>query len=331
MKRSMLSWILLVFCVLLSACGQHPAPVAGIWQDQYNLGVRYLSEGNYEEAIIAFSAAIEIDPKRAPAYVGRGDAHSGVALLAVEGIEGLSDEAVMSYQSAAADYLAAIDLDGTKAEVYRKAAEVYVALGDIDAALDILSRGIEATGDQSLQDYLDELSKEREPIYLLIQQSAYEPDGTLVGTYTYSYDEQGYILSLERNEANRTRVDVWDYDGEPGHCRYIPDKQDYESKEEWLASQDEMFMAPGQNNVYWGHITSDYSVHTDPLIDTELRTTVLANGGVLINEFTSNENWSYAIYTFDEAGNPISIATYNDSGAVTGTATLKWRLLGDID
>lgn len=39
------------------------------------MGVRYLSEGNYEEAIIAFTAAIEIDPKRAEAYVGRGDAY----------------------------------------------------------------------------------------------------------------------------------------------------------------------------------------------------------------------------------------------------------------
>ena len=45
------------------------------WQEQYDLGIRYLSEGNYEEAIIAFAVAIEIDSKRAPAYVGRGDAY----------------------------------------------------------------------------------------------------------------------------------------------------------------------------------------------------------------------------------------------------------------
>ena len=34
------------------------------WQEQYDLGVRYLSDGNYEDAIIAFTAAIEIDPKK---------------------------------------------------------------------------------------------------------------------------------------------------------------------------------------------------------------------------------------------------------------------------
>lgn len=48
------------------------------WQEQYDLGVRYLSEGNYEQAIIAFTAAIEIDPKQAPAYVGLADAYIGI-------------------------------------------------------------------------------------------------------------------------------------------------------------------------------------------------------------------------------------------------------------
>ena len=57
----------------LSACGQS----GPTWQEQYDLGVRYLSEGNYEEAIIAFTAAIEIDPKRPQAFIGRGDAYTG--------------------------------------------------------------------------------------------------------------------------------------------------------------------------------------------------------------------------------------------------------------
>ena len=60
-----------VLCVLsvvflLSACGRMEETT---WQEQYDLGVRYLSEGNYEEAIIAFTAAIEIDPKASDAYL----------------------------------------------------------------------------------------------------------------------------------------------------------------------------------------------------------------------------------------------------------------------
>ncbi len=60
------------------ACGQNSSPTADAgasWQEQYDLGAYYLSDGNYGKAIIAFCATIEIDPKRAPAYAGRGDAH----------------------------------------------------------------------------------------------------------------------------------------------------------------------------------------------------------------------------------------------------------------
>ena len=52
---------LLAVLLLLTACGQ---TAEAAWQEQYDLGMKYLSEGNYEEAIIAFTAAIEIDPKR---------------------------------------------------------------------------------------------------------------------------------------------------------------------------------------------------------------------------------------------------------------------------
>lgn len=61
--------IVLIFSVI--SCGRNDPT----WQEQYDLGVRYLSEGSYDEAIIAFNAAIEIEPKRADAYVGLADAY----------------------------------------------------------------------------------------------------------------------------------------------------------------------------------------------------------------------------------------------------------------
>ena len=71
--RQICSWLLTLALVLgLCACGQN---AEAAWQEQYDLGVRYLSEGNYEEAIIAFAAAIEIDPKRAEAYIGLADVY----------------------------------------------------------------------------------------------------------------------------------------------------------------------------------------------------------------------------------------------------------------
>lgn len=64
---------LVLLCVLLTACSAKPD--GPTWQEQYDLGLRYLEEGNYEEAILAFTAAIEIDPKQAEAYVGLAKAY----------------------------------------------------------------------------------------------------------------------------------------------------------------------------------------------------------------------------------------------------------------
>ena len=74
MKRYLSLLMILLLVYGLVACGKH----ADLWQEQYDLGVRYLSEGNYEEAIIAFTAAIEIEPKRAEAYRGLADAYIGM-------------------------------------------------------------------------------------------------------------------------------------------------------------------------------------------------------------------------------------------------------------
>ncbi len=73
MKRML--WMCMVLIVLLSACAGPKMTVAEQWQEQYDLGVRYLEEGNYEEAIIAFNAAIEIDPMNEETYFQLAQIH----------------------------------------------------------------------------------------------------------------------------------------------------------------------------------------------------------------------------------------------------------------
>lgn len=72
MKRISSLFVAVILLVSLCACARSTEEQ---WQEQYDIGVRYLSEGNYEEAIIAFTAAIEIDPKRTEAYNGLADAY----------------------------------------------------------------------------------------------------------------------------------------------------------------------------------------------------------------------------------------------------------------
>ena len=70
MKRITALFLASVLLLSVAACGAKDA-----WQEQYDLGMRYLNDGNYQEAVIAFEAAIEIDPKRSEAYLGAADAY----------------------------------------------------------------------------------------------------------------------------------------------------------------------------------------------------------------------------------------------------------------
>ena len=73
MKRFTALFLAALLLLSLIACGGRDA-----WQEQYDLGMRYLNEGNYQEAVIAFEAAIEIDPKRPEAYLGAAEAYIGL-------------------------------------------------------------------------------------------------------------------------------------------------------------------------------------------------------------------------------------------------------------
>ncbi len=79
--------------------------VQSLYAKQMDLGSRYLAEQNYQEAIIAFGKAIEIDPKQAEAYLKLGEAYSGIdeyekaeAILA-QGYDITKDERIAKLQA----------------------------------------------------------------------------------------------------------------------------------------------------------------------------------------------------------------------------------------
>lgn len=151
-------WIMcpVMVILLLAACSGTPSTEGTeqemTWQDYYDLGIRYLSEGNYEEAIIAFSAAIEIDSRQSQAYAGRGAAYAG---LAENDRAGEAEDSILNYRKAIDDYLRAIALDGTVEEWYRNASEIYRLLDDQESAKDVLQKGIIATNSDNLRSILD--------------------------------------------------------------------------------------------------------------------------------------------------------------------------------
>lgn len=158
MKRNLcLFWVLILIFGLCSCAKKVPT-----WQEQYDLGVRYLSDGNYEEAILAFTAAIEIDSKQTDTY----------AMLA---------------------------------DLYRKQ-------GQYDLALEILSRGYDATQSPLLLQLLnaeeanqrlsnEELRNSFERLFSALEQN----DRTAAADYFESwirlnggdpYSDNGYMRNL---------------------------------------------------------------------------------------------------------------------------------------
>jgi len=132
MKRTKMMCFLLALLGLLSACSAHSVDAeeqsVPTWQSRYDLGVRYLSDGRYEEAILAFTAAIEIDPKNAQAYEQRGDAYWELAQSAQ------GSEQTDAYRSAAEDYESAMQWGSETDELYRRAADAYYGAQDYEKA-----------------------------------------------------------------------------------------------------------------------------------------------------------------------------------------------------
>ena len=135
------------------------------WQEQYDLGEQYLLEMDYEQAIVAFTAAIEIDPEETAAYLGRAEAYIG------EDIEEASDE---SLQAALDDYDTVLELEPERTEAYLGEADIYVVMDDYDSARDILEDGLEHNpDDEELLERLDEIEEQIEERNLFNRYQAY--------------------------------------------------------------------------------------------------------------------------------------------------------------
>lgn len=128
MKRvlSMLFVLLFVF----TGCSSMEQAMEPVWEVSYEVGSRYLSEGKYEEAILAFEAAIEIDPKASEAYLGLAEAY----------------EATEQTWDAILAYKRAIKVDAACQEAYVRLVTIYVFRGEYADAYALLQDALAVLG-----------------------------------------------------------------------------------------------------------------------------------------------------------------------------------------
>lgn len=90
-------FILLLTALILVSCGWYQHSKDNQLNTSKSLGLKYLSEENYEEALDSFETAIKIDDSCKAAYIGSADAYIGMkdygsAIdIAVKGFEKTQD------------------------------------------------------------------------------------------------------------------------------------------------------------------------------------------------------------------------------------------------
>ena len=237
MKRTVS--LLLALVVLLTLCGCGKKNGGATWQDQYDLGVRYLSDGNYEEAIIAFTAAIEIDPKRAEAYLGLADAYIGTGDLDAarraleDGLaatndadiqarldESLAEEAGCSHQQPLDGYPRTQEVDYGDG---RHSLDEYDAYGNLikNTQYDDATGAMLNSSEFSYNEFGQKTAE-----------SMYNPDGTEAYRMTWEYNAAGICIRQTYTCHGPVVTDVDEYDDAGNHLRHLL----YDDRGGWLYS-----------------------------------------------------------------------------------------------
>ena len=141
MKRVALTLLCVVITAsVLTSCntGERPLSVGEL----LDMGEKYLLDLDYEQAIVCFTWAIEIEPNNMRALMGRGVAYFGLK----------------RYDEAVQDYSRVIKFDAGIAEAYLRLADVYIETGETEEAEKTLRKGLAALpGNAELELKLDGL------------------------------------------------------------------------------------------------------------------------------------------------------------------------------
>jgi Tfp pilus assembly protein PilF len=150
-KKGLIISLIAIICILILAGGfitynKHFSPEAQY--DKYmGLGHEHLREEDYEQAIIEFEKAIQIEDRRLAAYIGLADAFIG------------NDE----MEKAEETFYKILDIDVAFPNAYLQLADIYIENEELEEAFAILEKGYAQTSSEDIQNKIDWLQEEMEP------------------------------------------------------------------------------------------------------------------------------------------------------------------------
>lgn len=294
------------------------------WQEQYDLGIRLLSEGKYEEAILAFSAAIAIAPKSAQNYISRADAYTAWA-------DSVATQYSVSEETGERLVLSNITVstsqgDKTLEELYEE------AIRDYETAIDLMERG-EAAEEDLAGNAAEEAAKKAAELLIKLAESLLsqkEEEGVLDRILAY-LDQ---AAELTDDEEIQKHIDaIYSAATTPAEARLpLGYRVVYENTEDGSADGWTKFVYD-ENGVRIGtiyvrddgtesdmsYIYYDANGHELPgsfggeALETNENGLVTATGASRVSErFAYDENGNVAQYSymFDSDGNPGYIVNF---------------------
>ena len=342
------SFILYIFVIVLGISGcssENNSAMKNeqefIWQEQYDLGMQYLEEGDYEAAIVAFTAAIEIDPNQAVLYLERGNAYIR---------DGETED---NLAMALADYQQAVDLASAMAEAYLGIADVYVRQGDYDAALDILNKGLSETdSNDMIAAKIEEMESGNitDSYGNIRRRSSYDSSGNLVWYHELTYDEYGRetsVTSYDEAGTQTAHLDITYQDGLPS-ASYTYDTDGILDKTIRTYDNDGNVIRYEYYNgdVFWGYSIPQYDsngyctqserYNADGQLMSVSRDEIDNQGNILkhesyyVNPDQSLELSEYEQYEYDSNGNVIRSSLYYGDGQLYGDVTYEYDANGNL-
>lgn len=274
---------------------------------QLALGQKYLEEMNYEQAVVAFELALEIEPMSVEAYLGLVEVYirTGDFEIALE-------YATKGYEV-------------TKDERLKEKINM-IESGNIFAENGWIMKESDYEGDGSLNGYFTYTYRLDGKIKTV---TAYHGDGRFSGEIAYQYDEEGrgiverwesdgddgelnmFKAEHERNEEGKViRTNVYNNDGKLSHC----EEYEYDADGKLTIIRD-----------YYDGVLSEYEEHQYDSDGKEIRVDYYFVNG---NSVGDGETHYYQEHECDAEGKVIRINTYKDNGELDWYEEKEYNSVG---
>ncbi len=158
-------------------------------QAQLDLGEKYISELDYENAVIAYEEALEIDPYCLDAYLGLSDAYMAL---------GQQDKAIEIMEQAKA-------MLPDSVEVYVSLAQLYASQEKLDLVVSTLEAGIQATNSDRLREMLQEYLPGEEAPVQVAENGQEEAVVEEQSSQTQEEEEEAPSLAIGLEQDNRNQ------------------------------------------------------------------------------------------------------------------------------